>query len=301
MENVKLPFAKKSVYFLEYLFLRAVALFVTLIPYTLAVSLGRAVGTLLFLVMKKRKKMTFENLRASFPEKSERDLQYIARSAFQNMAQIAIEFVCIPKLVRKKFIRISNTQNVWNSLKKGRGLILIVSHLTNWEVMAVAAGIDKMPIHAIGRPLKNPYVYEYVKRLRGWTGLQSVDKEGAIRDTVKLLKKNQIVCFLIDQHERQGGVRVNFFGRPCYSSGLPARIATKWDVPVVATFCYRDKYEILTTDFEGPFNLVRIGDEEADVQANTQQFVNAIERRVKERPGEWLWMHRRWRPEYDKK
>ena len=103
---------------------------------------------------------------------------------------------------------------------------------------------------------------------------------------------------MIDQHERRGGVRVNFFGRACYSSGLPARIATRWKVPVLAAFCYRDKRGVLTTDYEEPFELIRTGDEEADIVANTQLFVSAIEKRVRERPGEWLWMHRRWRPEY---
>ena len=287
--------AEKFGYFSEYIFLHAIALFINIIPYSWAVFLARHVSALLFHVMKKRRKITYENLRGAFPEKSEKDLEIIARSTFENMARVAIEFVSIPRLIKKGFVRISNTHNVWNVLKKNRGLILIVSHLTNWEVMAIAAGIEDFPIHAVGRPLKNPYVYNYVKRMRGFTGLKSINKEGAIRETIKLLKQNKIVCFLIDQHERQGAVKVQFFGRPCYSSSLPARIAAKWDVPVIATFCYRDEHEILTTDFEEPFQLIKTGDEEADTQANTQMFVSAIERRVKAKPSEWLWMHKRWR------
>ena len=94
---------------------------------------------------------------------------------------------------------------------------------------------------------------------------------------------------------RQGAVKVQFFGRECLAPGLPARVALKWNVPVVAAFCYRDKDNMLTTDFEEPFELIKTGDEEADAQRNTQLFINAIEKRVKAKPGEWLWMHRRWR------
>ncbi len=286
---------QRSINFLEYIFFRSVAIIINLLPYSVSVLLGRRFGLFSYAVLKKRKKMTINNLRASFPEKPEVEIESIARGAFQNLAQIAIEFVCIPKLLEKGFIKISNTHHVWNALKEKRGLILIVSHLTNWEVMAVAAGKEGFPIHAIGRPVKNPFVYNYIKYLRGYAGLKSIDKAGAIREVAKLLRNNQIVCFLIDQHERQGAVQVQFFGRPCFSSSVPARIAQKWNVPVIATFCYRDRNNVLTTDFEAPFTLVNTDNEEADVQANTQSFVSAIERRVRERPKEWLWMHRRWR------
>ncbi|MBI4387747.1 MAG: lysophospholipid acyltransferase family protein [Candidatus Omnitrophica bacterium] len=286
---------QRSIYFLEYSFFRLVAAFVNLTPYPLAIALGRSVGTILYWVLADRRKVAIDNLEASFPEKSEMEIRAIACSAFQNMAQVAIEFVCIPKLARKNCFQVSHGERVWKALEEKRGLILIVSHLTNWEAMAVATGQAGFPIHAIGRPVKNPFVYNYIKRLRGYGGLKSIDKTGAIRETVRLLQKNKIVSFLIDQHERQGGVKVQFFGRSCFSSSLPARIATKWNVPVIATFCYRDQNGVLTTDFEEPFKLILTNDPDADVLANTQQFVSAIEKRVAERPGEWLWMHRRWR------
>lgn len=301
MGNRNLTFFQKTHFFGEYLFLRFVALIVNSLPYRFSIPLARNFGAFLFFAMRSRRRIALDNLKASFPGKSEEEVQLIGCSAFKNMAQMAVEFVAIPKLVRKGFIKTSNEHNVWDALKKGRGLIFIVSHLTNWESQAVAVSSAGMPIHAIGRPLKNPFVYDYVKRLRGFTGLKSIDKAGAIRETAKLLRQNQIVAFLIDQHERQGAVQVQFFGRPCFSTGVPARIALKWNVPVLATFCYRDKQGILTTDFEKPFDLIQTGNEEADVQANTQLFVSAIEKKVKERPGEWLWMHRRWRPEYGAK
>lgn len=286
---------RTAIYFLEYAFFRSVAFAVHCLPYPIAVKLGRGFGTILFLILKKRRKISLNNLKDSYPEKNERELRSIARDAFRNMGQIAIEVVCIPKLIKKGFVKNIHTDRVWKALEQKKGAIFVVSHLTNWEVMAVATASAGFPMHAIARPLKNPFVYRYVKHLRGIAGLKSIDKEGAIRETLTLLKQNQVVAFLIDQHERQGAVKVQFFGRPCYTSNFVARIAGKWKVPVIFNYCYRNADGSLVTDYEEPFELAETGDEEMDVLTNTQIFVSAIERKIREMPGNWLWMHRRWR------
>ncbi len=283
------------VFFLEYIFFRAIALLLNLIPYPVAMATARSFGICLYYILPSRRKITLDNLKAAYPGKSKEEIEDIAKGAFQNMALVAIEFVSIPRLVRKNFIRTVNTHHVWDALKGGKGLIFIVAHLTNWELMAVASSLAKFPMYAVARPVKNPFVYQYIKKLRGYAGLISIDKEGAIRETMKRLKQNNVVSFLIDQHERQGAAKVQFFGRPCYSTTLPARIAAKYGTPALLTYSYRDSNGVVTMDFEKPFQLINTGDEKKDAEANTQIFVNAIERRVREMPENWLWMHRRWR------
>ncbi len=285
-------------YYLEYIFIRAVIFFVNLFPFPAVMKWAGSLGPLLQKIVKKKNEIALENLRAAYGnEKSEAEIQKIACDSFINLVKLAFEFIRIPELARdpEKTVHFVHQERLWKALEKGKGLILIISHFGNWELMAVRSAAEGLPMNAVARPLKNPFVYGYVKKLRGATGLKTIDKAGAAREMLKRLSNNEAVCVLIDQRQQEGGVAVNFFARPALTSALPASLALKKDIPVISCFHYRD------SDTEGrlvvnePFQLIRTGNEEADVIANTQMFMSEIEKEVRKQPGNWLWMHRRWR------
>lgn len=289
---------KDFIYYLQYLFLRGVCFLINWIPFPIAMAAGRGVGHLLYWLLPGRRRITLENLRRAFgKEKSGAEIEKIAKQAFENLGMIAVEFIRIPRIARdpSRYMRFDRADFVWEALKEGKGAIFVVSHFGNWEWMAIAAGAVGLPIHAVARPLRNPYVYRYIKKLRGATGLQSINKHGAARETIKLLAQNQIVCLLIDQHERQGSVRPNFFGREASTTTLPAILAVKRGVPVLPVFFYRASTGASQVLLGKPFPIIKTGNYERDVFENTQQYMKRIEEVVRDRPGDWLWMHRRWR------
>jgi KDO2-lipid IV(A) lauroyltransferase len=92
------------------------------------------------------------------------------------------------------------------------------------------------------------------------------------------------------------GIFVEFFGKlACTASGL-ARIALRTDAAVVPGFTVWDaalgKYRLR---FDPALALIRSGDLEADITANTQLFTQVIEQFVRKYPDQWLWVHRRWK------
>ncbi len=283
---------------LEYFFFRFLALGVNQLSEHAAMRFAEGVGALLFFLLQKRREIALANLRLAFKEeKPEEELAGIAKASMQNLVKVAFEFVRIPKIAKRPdlAIELQHGERVRKALAQGKGLIVTVSHFGNWELMAISAANAGFPIHAIGRPVKNPHVYNYIKRLRGMTGLCSIDKAGAARETIKRIKQNQMIAILIDQHERQGGIWVDFFGRKAMTSTLVATLALKYGVPVIPTFFYREERERSVLDFGEPFPLIQTGDDEADIAANTQQYIRQIEEEIRKRPGDWLWMHRRWR------
>jgi KDO2-lipid IV(A) lauroyltransferase len=92
------------------------------------------------------------------------------------------------------------------------------------------------------------------------------------------------------------GIFVPFFGRlACTASGL-ARVALKTDAAVLPGFLlWRDEERRYVLEFGPPFRLIRTGDPEADVFANTEMFTAAIETYIRRYPEQWLWVHRRWK------
>ncbi|MSR77688.1 MAG: hypothetical protein EXS63_05620 [Candidatus Omnitrophica bacterium] len=265
-----------------------------------AIKIAEGVGSLLFL-RQRRRKICLHNLHAAFPEKSQADLEMIGRSSMQGLVTVIFECIRIPVIAKdpEKYFEVQGGEHAWKALQKKKGIILAVSHFGNWELMAVASAAKGFPMHAIGKPVKNPFLYESIKRLRGATGLKSIDKKGAIRNTVQLLKNNQIVAMLIDEHVKKGEVWVDFFGRKAATSSLPAMLSLKYDSPVIPAFYYRGQgSERSIFLFGEPFHLIRTGDLQADLTANTQQYVSRLEQEVRKRPGDWtMWMHNRWREE----
>jgi Kdo2-lipid IVA lauroyltransferase/acyltransferase len=92
------------------------------------------------------------------------------------------------------------------------------------------------------------------------------------------------------------GVFVPFFGIPAYTASGLARVALRTGAAVVPGFTVWDeqqrKYKIC---FDPALALVRSGDDEADVVANTAAFTAVIEKYVRRHPEQWLWVHRRWK------
>jgi KDO2-lipid IV(A) lauroyltransferase len=285
-------------YYVEYLLFRAVAFLINLLDVPKARQLAEGIGYCLFWLLKSRREIALRNLRAALScEKSEQELLKIAIGSMQNLVKVAFEFTHIPKMIQNQDVlwEIQGAEKVWKALERKKGLIVTVSHFGNWELMGLAAAKEGFPLHAVARPVKNPYVYAYIKRLRRLAGFHSIEKAGAARSVIKLLKHNQMVAILIDQHERQGGIWVDFFGRKASTTSLPALLALKYDVPVIPTFFYRGKPDFFVLSFGEPFPLIGTGNYESDLLANTQQYVRHIESEIRKRPGDWLWMHRRWR------
>jgi len=247
--------------------------------------------------------MAFENLNFAFRgDRTEKEIKQIAVQSFENLGYFAIEFIRIPKILKnlEKYAVLQNEKLVFKALEAGRGVILIVSHFGNWEWMGVAAGAwareKGIKINAVARVLGNLFLYRYVvEKLRGATGLKTIDKKGAAREAMKLLNQNEIVCILIDQHERYGSVPVPYFGRQAWTTSLPAVMALKRGAAVIPVFSFREKNKPTIVKAGEPFPIIKTGDYERDLIENTAQYIKTIEEVVRKRPGDWLWMHARWR------
>ena len=248
--------------------------------------------------------MALENLeKALGREKSPDEIRAIAKASFISLAEFAAGWLRMDAIAKNpgRFLSARHAERVHEALKNKKGAVILVSHAGNWEIMALIGGIFLAQpvgagIHALARPLKNPFFYDYVIRQRGLTGVRSIPKSGAVRETFRSLKRNEIVCLLIDQRVEEGSVEADFFGRKALTTSLPALAALRLGTPVFfGSFEYLPGPRFSLT-FEGPFALEETGNLTADILSNTQRFNDRLEAEIRRDPGRWLWMHNRWRP-----
>lgn len=289
---------QKIFYLLEYAAFRLLAFLLRLIPLRISYKIADALGMFTVRILSIRREIMLKNLRLAFGnEKREFELLKIAEQSMANLGKLVFEFIRTPEASAhpERYLSPPDVSPILEAVKKKGGFIAIVSHFGNWEWLAIPIQKNGLHVHAVGRPLKNPYSYRYVREMREAANLTNIEKSGAVRSSIEVLKQRGILAVLIDQHESRGSVWVDFFGRKAATSTLPAMLALKYDYPVLPAFFYREESGYSKIKYGPIFPLIRTGDLQADLLANTQQYVAKIEEEVRKRPGDWLWAHRRWR------
>ena len=242
------------------------------------------------------------NVRAAFPEKDEAGVENTLREAWDNLGRVAGEYVHMAKIwdfdpAHPNTGRIlTDDVPLFEQLRDdGKPALCFAAHLANWELPAIAAAANGLPSAVVYRMPNNKAVAREITRIRApLMGRLIRTRAQAALQMAAALEAGEHLGMLVDQHFSRG-VDVTFFGRPCKANPSVARLARKFDCPVVGVRVVRlpgRKFRILG---EGPFDLPRDTEGLVDVKAATQMMTSVVERWVRENPGQYLWFHRRWR------
>ncbi len=205
---------KKLLFLGEYAAFRILAFLLRLIPLRVSYKIAEALGIFVLKILGIRREIMLNNLRLAFGnEKQEEELLSIAAQSMGNLGKLVFEFIRTPEASAnpERYIEPPDVGPLMEAVKMKGGFIAIVSHFGNWEWLAIPIQKYGLHVHAVGRPLKNPYLYRYVREMREAANLTNIEKSGAVRSSIEVLKRRGILAALIDQHESRGSVWVGFF------------------------------------------------------------------------------------------
>ncbi|MFN0014984.1 MAG: lysophospholipid acyltransferase family protein [Saprospiraceae bacterium] len=284
---------------LSYLFTRLAIELFRLVPFWLLYRLSNGLSFLLYRVIGYRRAVVQDNLRRSFPEKTEAERAVIARHSYRNLTDVMLETLKSYTLPVREIGRrcVSVNPDVLNRhLDQGQSVLLCGGHYGNWEYSGVAMSPCLRGI-MIGsyKPIANTYMNAFVNHTRSRTGMLLVPME----DTVSVLRRRvqagmpSVYLLLTDQSpsNRKTAQWVPFLNQDTpHLPGLDV-LSRKFQLPVV--FCQvqrvrRGFYEIEYSDI-GPDPATA---NESDM---TRAFAQKLESVIRERPEGWLWSHKRWK------
>ena len=263
-------------------------------------ALARAVGPLLPV-----HRVGLDNLRHAFPEMPEAERGRILREAWDNLGRTACEYVHMDRIwdfdeARPNAGRIQIAPEVTERFERlrsdGKPALIFAAHLANWELPAVAAARHGLAAAALYRRPNNPFVARDILALRaGSMGeLIPAGLAAPIR-MMEALDGGLHVGMLVDQRFGRGP-RVEFLGRPAASNPLLARLARRFDdCPGHGARAIRLPNGRFRLEITEEITLPRNEAGRVDVEAATAMVNRIVEGWVREHPGQWLWMHRRWR------
>jgi KDO2-lipid IV(A) lauroyltransferase len=285
----------------EYAAVRILSSLVGLLPERLAVWTGVALGRFLWLIAPRRRRIARDNLRRAMPDaRSGPELRRLVREVFVHIGLTAVETLWMRRRVTRRTIEqrfpVEGIGELRSALAAGRGVIAFTPHLGNWELFGACMAVRLGQLNALARPVNNPGVRRYTTRLRRQFGIEVLSTRKGVRPMIRALRRGETLAVLIDQHVNRAFVPATFFGRPAATTAVVAALALRLDAPVVASYSVRQGHSFRHRgQIEGPIELVRTGDREADVLANTQRFNDLLEQAVRRHPEQWLWTHRRWK------
>ncbi len=292
---------KRVTDWLVYALVRTLICLLQAVPLSWGYAFARLVARFAYLVDRRHREVAFENLRRAFPgHYSERQLRELVLAVYEHFASVIIEIAQIPRLFRPRnwhrYVRILDPGPAVDRLLDGRPTILATAHLGNWEMIGYVLGAFGFRPQSVARPLDNPYLERLLKRFRTHTGQGIIYKRGAVDQVSEALRAGKVVAFLLDQDAGRRGVFVDFFGRPASTHKAMALLALKFDAPILVGFACRSgtglRYDAWVEQLIEP---ARYRHEPDPVHAITQAYAAAVERAVRRRPEQYLWLHRRWK------
>lgn len=276
--------------------------FLRLLPFSIAVWIGKQLGTLYYLLDRRHRKIATDNVALGFgKEKSDRQRRDIVIGSFQGLGQTFAEFVCLPKRAKRPnpdmepWVAIDGFEHYLAAHKENRGVLLLTAHFGNWELIPYAFSLRGFPMHAVFRPLDNPYLNRWLRQLRERMGTTVLDKRVAAAQIIPLLRQGEMVAILLDQKTQDAdAVFVDYFGRPAATHKGLALLALRTGAQVLPVFMIREggRHRMI---IEKGIQVTRTGVLSHDIAEATALFTRKIESYVRQYPNLWLWVHRRWK------
>jgi KDO2-lipid IV(A) lauroyltransferase len=181
-------------------------------------------------------------------------------------------------------------------VQRPSGVILVTGHFGNWEAAGYMTAVVGLPTTTVARRIDNPLLDRLILGIRQKAGQRMLDKDGALLAAGPILQGRGVLTMVCDQDGGRKGVFVDFLGRKASTHKSIGLLAMQYEAPVCVIYCRRlgRRYA-----FEvGAERIIR-PDEWRDrpdpLRWLTQEYTAALERVIRCDPGQYFWVHRRWK------
>ena len=236
------------------------------------------------------------NIALAFPDMPEADRRRLLKAQWESVGRTFAEVPIMDRIaLADDRIELINGERLGQIAGQKEPVVFVSGHLANWEVMPAAivkAGVD---CYMTYRAANNPYVDKRIKESRARYGIQLFAPKGSdgARDMLLALKDGQSVALMNDQ-KFNGGVAAPFFGHEARTAEGPSRLAIRFGTVLQPMSVQRTRGARFRVTVYDPIEPPHTEDRTADIEACVRAINTFMEDRIRERPEEWFWVHKRW-------
>src|SRR5205085_1407669 len=287
---------------LQYSAAKSVLIALGQLPPPAAYAVGRAMGKLAYAIARNLRRTGAINLRLAFPEKSDEERAQLLRECFDSLGRQLGLFSQMSSRSREGLRNLVEMQNL-EILEDARKtyadkLIYYTGHLGAWELTSFGVSLLGYPFTFLVRRIDNPRIERLVDSVRTRFGNTTIDKLSAARSMLKILRNGQTALGLLPDLNTldDEAIFVDFFGVPAATTFVMAKLALRTNTLILPFFApwskQKGKYLLIV---EPPVTFERTDDEEENVRRLTAAITQRVENQIRNYPGQWLWIHKRWK------
>ncbi len=298
--------------YLVFVFVKITLRVVETLPLPILRSLARGLGCLAWWLDFSHRRLALKNVALALGEKNfsvhvaqphemRSEHKKIARESFIRMIENMFFTVWMARRDDLKIQRLFEVtgihENLLPAIAKKRGVIHVMFHLGNWEVLSRMVGqIPEVKFSTIYQPIKNPHLNQLVAKWRSRSGVDMINRHHGFSEAIKRLRQGEAVGMLIDQHAGDHGMWIPFFDRLASTTTLPAILARRTGAAIVPIFC---KNISPTRNSSFPLWKIEFGASISTDSCSDGEIMMKIHRKLEERilsnPADWFWLHDRWK------
>ena len=282
----KIKYFLQSIIFYSFLFIGRIV----------GLKIGRKLFAFLFSIVGphlKSKKIIKENLNIFFNNTSRRDENTIINDMWKNYGMTFVEYMFLNFFQKNNsHINIEGEENLIIKTLNEKPVIFVSGHFANYELMSMEITKKNISLATIYRPLNNIFLNPFMEHLRKKYVCKNQIKKGikGVREVIEYVKKKHSIALMIDQRVSEGE-KLNFFGKPAFTTTLPAQLSTKYNLDIIPVFIKRDEKNIFKIEFQKRINPKNF---ESKLEL-TKELNKVLEKMIVRNPNQWIWTHNRWK------
>ena len=270
-----------------YFFLKAFSLFLKNAPSFAYKITYKIIYSLLFHVLKMRKKVVLQNLLWAFPEKDSLWRQNIMKKCYKFYSEDFLDFISFPKYYNASKIRLTNIDMLSEALSKKKGVILVGSHHGSFDKLFYLLGLKGYDLTGVAYKQNSSGADLFFRKIRENFMKNQLYKGGNAKQLSQALSQNNILILLSDQDAKKRGTKAKFFDINSSTHSGAAILSKRKKSPLVY-FSIVKKDDI----YEARFEKI---DTSGSIESIVQLYTSKIEQTIREYPEQYFWFHKRWK------
>ena len=233
------------------------------------------------------------------PEADDLTLHRMTYQVFFHAGQTYYDFfhaIGQPKEVLAEAVRIPDelVASVRSEMARGRGVLVLVPHMSNFDLLGLSVGVQGLPIQmlSLANPRAGFHLLNYL-RIKAGFEVTPITPE-SLRAAIRRLKSGGIVLTGVDRPIPEDRELIEFFGRPAYLPIGPVRLALMTGALVIVGSCYYEAGQGYGLKVTEPLEMIRTGDRRRDLMTNVRRVVDILEQHVRACPEQWMMFHPFW-------
>jgi len=267
------------------------------LPKRLAYMLAGVLGALTFGAVSSLRRIVTGNIsRVLRPEEYNDKLNKTVRGVLSSTFKNYIDMVRMPRLARDDMMRMINVTGILNlerAVSKGNGVILFTAHLGSFDTAFQVFSKYSTQLTVVVEPIKPPALLEYVTAIRSRFGINILPAvTGALRQIIKLLRKGEMLLFVLDRDTAGARVQSHFFGRETSMPAEAVKIAMRTGAALVPVFNSRRPDGNYNLYVEPELDIIRNGND--SLAENMERIARVMEKYISRFPEQWVVLEPIW-------